>query len=70
MSVERALTAFAGLMILLSLALTQWVHPNFIWFTAFIGANLFQQSFTGFCPASMILKRVFKLKTERELAAQ
>lgn len=70
MSVERALTAFAGLMILLSLALTQWVHPNFIWFTAFIGANLFQQSFTGFCPASMILKRVFKLKTERELAVQ
>jgi hypothetical protein len=68
MSVERALTAFAGFMILLSLALTQWVHPNFIWFTAFIGANLFQQSFTGFCPASMIFKRVFKLKTERELA--
>ncbi|WP_127346024.1 YgaP family membrane protein [Pseudidiomarina mangrovi] len=70
MSVERALTAFAGFMILLSLALTQWVHPNFIWFTAFIGANLFQQSFTGFCPASMILKHLFKLKTERELAAQ
>lgn len=68
MSVERALTAFAGLMILISLAITQWVHPNFIWFTAFIGANLFQQSFTGFCPASMILKRLFKLKTERELA--
>jgi hypothetical protein len=70
MSVERALTAFAGLMILISLALTQWVHPNFIWFTAFIGANLFQQSFTGFCPASIILKRLFKLKTERELASQ
>ena len=68
MSVERALTAFAGLMILISLALTLWVHPNFIWFTAFIGANLFQQSFTGFCPASSILKRLFKLKTERELA--
>ena len=70
MSVERALTAFAGLMILISLALTQWVHANFIWFTAFIGANLFQQSFTGFCPASIILKRLFKLKTERELASR
>ena len=70
MSVERALTAFAGLMILISLALTQWVHPNFIWFTAFIGANLFQQSFTGFCPASIILKRLFKLKTERERASR
>lgn len=68
MSVERALTAFAGLMILLSIALTHWVHPNFMWFTAFIGANLLQQSFTGFCPASMIMKRLFKLKTERELA--
>ncbi|RUO75554.1 YgaP family membrane protein [Pseudidiomarina taiwanensis] len=69
MSVERALTAFAGFMILLSVALTVWVHPNFVWFTVFIGANLFQQSFTGFCPATIILRKVFKLKTERELAS-
>ena len=53
MSIERAVTAFAGIMILLSVALTYWVHPGFIWFTVFIGANLFQQSFTGFCPASI-----------------
>ena len=68
MSSERALTAFAGLMVLVSVALTQWVHPNFFWLTVFIGANLFQQSFTGFCPATMVLRRVFKLKSERELA--
>lgn len=69
MSTERALTAFAGLMILLSLALTVWVHPGFIWLTAFIGVNLFQQSFTRFCPATLILKKVFNLKSEKELAS-
>lgn len=68
MSVERALTAFAGFMILLSVALTVWVHPNFVWLTVFVGANLFQQSFTGFCPASLALRKVFGLKTEQELA--
>lgn len=70
MSSERALTAFAGVMILLSVALTYWVHPGFVWFTVFIGANLFQQSFTGFCPATMVLRKVFKLKSEKELACQ
>lgn len=68
MSAERALTAFAGFMILLSVVLTVWVHSNFIWFTVFIGANLFQQSFTGFCPATIVLKKVFGFKTEKELA--
>lgn len=53
MSQEKALTAFAGFMVLLSVVLTVWVHPNFVWFTVFIGANLFQQSFTGFCPATL-----------------
>lgn len=68
MSVERALTAFAGMMVLISVVLTYWVHPNFIWFTVFIGANLFQQSFTGFCPATIVMKKLFNLKTEKELA--
>ena len=70
MSAERALTAFAGFMVLLSVALTQWVHPNFYWFTVFIGANLFQQSYTGFCPATIVLKKVFGFKSEKELALQ
>ncbi|GHB75914.1 membrane protein [Psychrosphaera saromensis] len=68
MSLEKALNAFAGFMILLSVALTVYVHPNFMWFTVFIGANLFQQSFTGFCPASIIMKKVLGFKTEKELA--
>ena len=68
MSQERALTAFAGFMVLLSVALTYWLHPGFVWFTVFIGANLFQQSFTGFCPATIFFKKVLRLKSERELA--
>jgi hypothetical protein len=68
MSVERALTAFAGFMVVLSVVLTEYVHPYFVWFTVFIGANLFQQSFTGFCPATIVLKKVFGFKTEKELA--
>ncbi|MBK8187422.1 MAG: DUF2892 domain-containing protein [Cellvibrio sp.] len=67
MSTERALTAFAGIMVLISVALTYWVHPGFVWFTVFIGANLFQQSFTGFCPATLVLRKVFNLKSEKEL---
>lgn len=68
MSTERALTAFAGIMVLISVALTYWVHPGFVWLTVFIGANLFQQSFTGFCPATMFLRKVFNLKSEKEIA--
>lgn len=67
MSIERTLTAFAGLMVLLSVALTVWVHPYFVWFTVFVGANLFQQSFTGFCPATMVMRKLFRLKTEVEI---
>lgn len=67
MSVERGLTAFAGFMVLLSVALTYFVHPAFVWLTVFVGANLFQQSFTGFCPASMVMHKL-GMKYERELA--
>ncbi len=56
MTISNAVSAFAGVMIIVSLLLTHYVHPNFVWFTAFIGFNLFQQSFTGFCPAAMIFK--------------
>jgi hypothetical protein len=68
MSSERALAAFAGFMVLFSVALSYWVHPGFMWLTVFVGANLFQQSFTGFCPATLFLRKVCKLKTEKELA--
>ncbi len=69
MSLERALTAFAGLMVLISLVLTYWVHPNFVWLTTFIGANLFQQSFTGFCPVVMLMRRL-GLRSEHDIALE
>lgn len=67
MSIERGVEAFAGFMVLLSLALTYFVHPGFVWLTVFVGANLFQQAFTGFCPAAMAMRRL-GLRSERELA--
>jgi hypothetical protein len=62
MTLERAVEAFAGFMVLLSVALTVFVHPNWVWLTVFVGANLFQQAFTGFCPAAIIMRKVFGLK--------
>jgi len=66
-SLERGITAFAGFMILLSVALTYFVHPGFVWFTVLIGANLFQQSFTGLCPAALVMRKL-GVKTKVELA--
>jgi hypothetical protein len=54
---EKLIRIFAGAFVLVSLALGVFVHPNFLWFTAFVGANLFQSGFTGFCPLELILKR-------------
>ncbi len=56
MTVSNAVTAMAGAMVLISLALTYYVHPNFVWLTVFVGVNLFQSAFTGFCPAGGIFK--------------
>jgi len=58
MSLDRIMFAFAGAMVLLSVLLTQFVSPYFMWFTVFIGANLFQSAFTGFCPAAMIFGKL------------
>jgi hypothetical protein len=68
MSLEHAVEAFAGFMVLLSVALTHFVHPGFVWLTVFVGVNLFQQSFTGFCPAAIVINKVFGIKPEAELA--
>ena len=67
MSLERAVDAFAGFMVLLSVVLTTFVHPGFVWLTVFVGVNLFQQSFTGFCPAAIVMKRGLGLKPACEL---
>ncbi|HHQ4630147.1 YgaP family membrane protein [Aeromonas hydrophila] len=58
MTVDNGVRVVAGCMLLLSLLLTAWVHPGFVWLSAFVGVNLIQSAFTGFCPAAMILKRI------------
>jgi hypothetical protein len=56
MSLDRSVMLFAGLMTLISVALTAYVSPLFVWFTVFIGVNLIQAAFTGFCPAALTFK--------------
>lgn len=63
MSIERIVLAFAGFAILLSLALGVQASPIFqheywLFFTAFVGLNLLQSAFTGFCPLALILKKM------------
>ncbi|MEZ5553849.1 DUF2892 domain-containing protein [Haliea sp.] len=58
MTLDRAVLAFAGVMILLSLLLSQLHSGNWLWFTAFVGANLLQSSFTGFCPAAILFRKL------------
>lgn len=58
MSIDRAVMTFAGFMILASLVLSQLHSPYWLLLTAFVGLNLVQASFTGFCPAAMIFKRL------------
>ena len=65
-SLERGVMAFAGFMVLVSVALAALVHPAFVWLTVFVGANLFQQSFTGFCPAAMVMRQL-GLRSEAEI---
>jgi hypothetical protein len=60
MSIDRIVLAFAGAVILLSLVLAHYFSPNWLWLTAFVGANLLQSAFTGFCPLANILKAMGK----------
>lgn len=58
MKLECAIRVLAGSMVLISLALAHWVSPYWLWLTAFVGLNLIQSAFTGFCPAEIILKKL------------
>jgi hypothetical protein len=58
MSVDRAVMAFAGLLVLVSLVLAELHSPYWMLLTAFVGLNLIQASFTGFCPAAIVFKRL------------
>lgn len=58
MTVDKAVRAFAGMMVLVSVALTYWLSPWFVLLTLFVGANMIQSSFTGFCPAEMFFRKM------------
>jgi len=65
MSIERIVLAFAGFMIMLTLALGVegspiFHHDYWLWFTGFIGLNLLQSAFTGLCPLAFVLKKIGK----------
>jgi len=57
MTVERALRMIAGAFVLISVLLGIYVNVNFLWFTAFVGLNLFQSSFSNWCPMMTILRK-------------
>ena len=58
MNLDRAIFAFAGVMILLSVALVHFVSPWWLLLTAFVGLNLLQSSVTGFCPAAIVFRKL------------
>lgn len=58
MNIDRAVMAFAGSVVIVSLALAQFVSPWWLLLTLFVGLNLLQASFTGFCPLALILRRL------------
>ena len=58
MNLDRAVLAFAGVMILLSVALVYFVSPWWLLLTAFVGLNLLQSSITGFCPAAVVFRKL------------
>lgn len=58
MTIDKMITAMAGTFILGSLLLAYYASPAWLILTAFVGFNLLQSSFTGFCPAEMIFKKM------------
>ena len=70
MTIDRLIRIFAGSFILISLAMGTQASPlfvsvNWLWFTAFVGANLLQFGFTNFCPLGLILKKLGVPATQR-----
>jgi hypothetical protein len=58
MNIDRFVLAFAGTVVLLSVALAHFVSAWWLLLTVFVGANLLQSAFTGFCPLAMVLRRL------------
>ena len=69
MALERWIRLIAGSFILISLALAHWVNPNWLWFTAFVGANLFQSSLTRWCLMEDILVKLGVAKSEPHVSS-
>ena len=67
MTIERALFAMGGTMVMLTSLLAIFHNPNWTWLTLFVGFNCLQSSFTGFCPPAILMKK-FGLKSEAECA--
>lgn len=60
MNIDRIVMVFAGLVILMSVLLSQYHNINWLWLTGFVGVNMLQAGFTGFCPLAKILKAMGK----------
>ncbi|MFN3858552.1 MAG: DUF2892 domain-containing protein [Caulobacter sp.] len=58
MNIDRAVLAFAGLVVLAGVVLSLTVHPWWVGLSAFAGLNMLQAAFTGFCPAAMVFKTI------------
>lgn len=64
MTIENAIRIMAGCMVLISISLAHWVSEYWLLLTAFVGVNLIQSAFTGFCPAETVLKKLGVGKAE------
>ncbi len=69
MTIEKALMIFAGSVVVISALLSVFVDQAWSWLTVFAGFNMIQSSFTGFCPAVIVMKKL-GLKSEAETAVQ
>ncbi len=68
MTIDKAMFILAGSMIIVSTLLAMFHSPNWHWFTLFVGANMIQSAFTGFCPPSILMRKL-GMKTSAELAS-
>ena len=69
MTIERYLRLIAGIFVMLTVALGYWVHPAWYLFTAFVGLNLFQSSFTNWCPMMTFLRKLGVPRKDRDVPA-
>ncbi|MGA1529330.1 MAG: YgaP family membrane protein [Kiritimatiellia bacterium] len=58
MNIDNAIRVLAGTLVLISIVLSHFINPNWLWLGVFVGVNLIQSAFTGFCPAAMIFRKI------------